>query len=419
MKLDRYPNAQVIWMAMMALDSNQEDGIVGKDSTFANGLFSYMKLTTIKAELSDNQTTGRPKKMEENSHLDEQGIVREGEWMEEGQILVNIIRPVTSNIGKVEYIESPVRLDAYASGYVMGVEKIDTPVRLIHVKLLVLRKFGAGGKLVARYSQKGMTCESLPDEKLPKFNIDGQELIPSLFINPHCIPGRMTVGFLIEGILTMAGILEGKRKDGSVFSDPNLDHALDVLRDNGYPEDMKFDAINPNTGKLYENKIYCVPIAYQVLAHNYADEVQYRGPGGRRKQDTRQPVGHRGFLGASAQRYGEQERDATIAWGATNFLHDRICTASDAEPLLVCKTCGYKMDERLVEEDKKIKAKLICRTPDCKALPVVTPDVPFVFHGTLEPFINGLGISVKYKTGPQTGFFESDPRVEQFPKGDF
>src|SRR5581483_1376720 len=163
----------------------------------------------------------------------------------------------------------------------------------------------------------------------------------------------------------------------------------------------------------YENKIFFAPFYYQALPHNYADEVQYRGPGGRKKMDTRHPVGHRQTLGASAQRFGEMEVWSQEGFGAAGFLQDRLCVASDAEPLVVCKTCSNIIDEKLIiEGERKVKAELVCANPQCrKQSAVLVRDVPFVLQ-TWAQLLAALGISTTFHTAPkQTGFFP-DPRQE-------
>jgi len=408
MRLDKYPAGQVCWVAIAAMDVNQEDGLAGKKEAFAAGLFSYLKISTIPVEISASQSTRRPHTEEDISHLDAEGIVKPGEWLEENQILVNLVNTYETPSKTSVTQDVPIRMPAYSKGYILAINRAGIDKRLLQIQVVELRKYGQAAKIAARYSQKGMICGEIAQKDLPEFEVDGQKMTPSLVFNPHALPSRMTVGLLIEGILTMAGILQGVRVDASAFSlrDMDINKALDVLKANGYPEDMKFTARNPKTGVDYENKMFFAPFYYQALPHHYADEVQYRGPGGSRKMDTHQPTGHRQTLNASAQRFGEQERDAAASFGATNFLTDRTCIASDAEPFIICKQCGSKIDERLIVEGARgLKAELVCTGPECKSAEVVVaPDVPGVLN-MWSQLLQGLMISTHFHTSAKpTGF---------------
>ena len=115
----------------MALDDNQEDGIVGKKSAFANGLFSYLKVSTVTVDVHSNQIVRRPKATEENiEHLDSEGVVRPGSWVNEGQILANVSIEHKGPLGEPITQDIPTRLSAYSQGYVLEVKRMNRPVRL-------------------------------------------------------------------------------------------------------------------------------------------------------------------------------------------------------------------------------------------------------------------------------------------------
>lgn len=186
----------------------------------------------------------------------------------------------------------------------------------------------------SRHGQKGTIGNIINEEDMP-FTAEGVK--PDIIINPHAIPSRMTIGQLKETLLGKVLVQLGLFGDGTSFEDLDIKDICKELQKNGYESNGNEVLYNGLTGEQIDSNIFIGPAFYQRLKHMVNDKQHSRSIGPMVNL-TRQPAEGRSRDGGL--RFGEMERDAMVAHGASRFTKGRMYDASDAFKVNVCKKCG-------------------------------------------------------------------------------
>lgn len=218
-----------------------------------------------------------------------------------------------------------------------------------------------------------------PEADIP-FTVNG--IRPDIMFNPHGIPSRMTVSYLMDILGGKVAALSGKIIDASAFTGETIDTLENNLKKLGFRENGKEIMYNGISGQRMPVKIFIGNMFYLKLKYMVADRLHARASG-KIALLTRQPI--EGRARGGALRLGEMEQEALVGHGASLLLKERY--DSDKVLIHICSKCGS-----LVIDDK-IHNKKVCRL--CHSNQVEPIEVSYAFKLLIEE-LQGLHIITKF-----------------------
>ena len=339
---------------------NQEDSIIVSSSSIDFGFMRSTFYRSYSDKLSRDMGHGseevfeKPNKqtcvgMKYGSYdkIENDGLIAPGTRVSGDDIIIGKTTPLQRNAldeagltnRKLQQTKkcSSSALRTSESGIVDTVVLTTTPEgqRFVKVKVRSLRIPQIGDKFASRHGQKGTCGITFRKEDLP-FTRDG--ITPDLIINPHCIPSRMTIGHLIECLLSKVCSINGKEGDATPFEyETTVDKIADTLFKLGFQRTGNEIMYNGHTGKKLNSPIFLGPTFYQRLKHMVDDKIHSRARGPTQML-TRQPLEGRARDGGL--RFGEMERDCMLSHGCSHFLRERLFLFADKYRVHICDFCG-------------------------------------------------------------------------------
>ncbi|XP_061743859.1 DNA-directed RNA polymerase I subunit RPA2 isoform X2 [Nerophis ophidion] len=386
-KLDNYPSGTNAVVAVISYTGyDMEDAmIVNKASWergFAHGCIYKTDLVDLadKARGQDGVVFGtKPGDPKVGDRLDADGLPAVGATLQYGDPYYSYINPNTGQ-SCVAYYKSQEAC-VVDNIKVCSNDAGTGPFKRVCITVRVPRNPVIGDKFASRHGQKGILSRLWPPEDMP-FSESGMS--PDILFNPHGFPSRMTIGMLIESMAGKSGALHGLSHDATPFTFSEDNSALEyfgrMLRAGGYNHYGTERLYSGTSGLELEADIFIGVVYYQRLRHMVSDKFQVRTTGARDKV-TNQPVGGRNIQGGI--RFGEMERDALLAHGASFLLHDRLFNCSDRSVAQVCVDCGSLMSP-LLEKPPPHWSSTRHRKTACmlcgKSDSIDSVSVPYVFR---------------------------------------
>ncbi len=332
---------------------NYEDAVLISRRVVKEDMYTSIHIKEFETELRETKlgpekiTCDIPNTSEKDlKNLDDEGIIRIGSKVRNGDILVGKVTPknetettpefklLNSIFGEKakEVRDSSLRVPHGVEGIVIDVQRLKRteddaldPGVDEKVKVLIAnkRKLREGDKMAGRHGNKGVVARILPEEDMPYLE-DGTPL--DVCLNPLGVPSRMNIGQIMESELGIAGRYLNEYYESPAFQTPSQEMIAEKLKEAGLSPDCKQVVRDGRTGEPFVNPIF-VGVIYYLKLHHLVDDKMHARSTGPYSLVTQQPLGGKAQFGG--QRLGEMEVWALEAYGAANTLQEMMTIKSD------------------------------------------------------------------------------------------
>ena len=335
---------------------NQDDGLIMNRDSIARGMFqslafrSYDCAEEVDARTKVHSHVANPGAVPswtslrpglDYSKLDERGIIREGEIVDDKTVLVGryMVIPDTNEIkddSVTPGLHTQGRVDSVVVLHQGSDDGTGQPRLLVKVRIIEMRVPQLGDKFSSRHGQKGTIGMFVSAADLPR---TAEGLVPDVMVNPGGLISRMTVAQLVEMVAGLVGVTVSAKLNATTFCNGGdfVTQLGDVLQAAGAQRNGDNVLYSGITGAQIRTDIFMCPLYFMRLKHLTEDKVNARGAG-RREIRTHQPTGGRANEGGL--RIGEMERDSLCAHGVAGFLQESMMKRGDGTTVWICNGCG-------------------------------------------------------------------------------
>ena len=398
--LNTYPAGQNLVVAVITYEGyNMEDALVLNKGSVDRGVgrsYYFRPYSTremnyaggLKDEIAIPEKDASGYRLESSYRfLDNDGVVYPEAEINESEVLIGKMSPPkflseAREISIKAKKEASITMRQEEKGIVDSVFITEDGEgnKIIQVKTRDQRLPEIGDKFATSHGQKGIIGLIVPEEDIP-FTTSG--IKPDIIFNPHGLPSRMTVGYLLELLAGKVGCVSGEVIDGTPFSGKNKGELEGQLKSLGFRFDGKETMYDGITGKRMDAKIFVGNLYYLKLKYMVSNKIHGRSSG-KIALLTRQPIEGRSRGGAL--RLGEMEQQALVAHGASLLLKERY--DSDKVLLHICTKCGS------IAVEDTIRNKITC--PICQSDDTEPIEISYAFKLLMEE-LQGLHIHTAFE----------------------
>ena len=397
--LEIYPSGQNIIVAIMPYEGyNMEDAIVLSKDSVDRGMgrstffrpyvateLQYPGCLSDQISIPDKDVSGY-RTEQSYRFLEDDGIVYPEAYMKSGDVVIGKVTPPkflseARDISIQAKKEASVAIRQEEQGIVDAVFITINGEgdRVIQIRTRDERLPEPGDKYSAPHGQKGVVGLIADSRDIP-FTRRGVK--PDLMFNPHGIPSRMSVGYLIELLAGKTAGASGRIIDGTPFSGQGVDELKTQLKEMGFRPNGKEVLYDGVSGKKMKAQIYIGNMYYLKLVRMVKNLLHARASG-KVTLLTRQPI--EGRAKGGGLRLGEMEQQALAGHGASLLLKERY--SSDKTVIYICKDCGNMTYEDI------IRNKTPCQL--CGGNESDPVEISYAFKLLVDELL-GLGILTKF-----------------------
>ena len=258
---------------------NQEDSLIVSQGDVDRGLFNGCKFTYYKEELEQREEFGNPDStltsdIKAGSYAKlNKGIIKENTKVNKGDAIIGkYMRLPKSNDSNATMSDRSTIYKEQEQAIVHNVivDRNEEDERFVKVAIRKVRPVAIGDKFSSRSGQKGVVGIKLRDSDMP-FTKDG--IRPSIIMNPHAIPSRMTIGQLYKSLNGNWCAATGTHTDATIFKKVDIESMADALEKIGMNRYGYHRLYSGITGEFIDCMIFMGPTYYQRLTKFAIDAV--------------------------------------------------------------------------------------------------------------------------------------------------